>query len=440
MLLVQAFRSTARLVFRFSRLEAAGGILLMLATLVALVWSNSPWGASYCALWHAPVGVRLGTFTFERTLEWIVNDGLMAIFFFVVGLEIRREIHHGELSTWRRASLPAAAALGGMLVPASVYLVLAGAESTRSGWGVPMATDIAFAVGILSMLGKRVPTSLRVLLLALAVIDDLGAILVIALFYASGIAIGGLLVAALGLAGILLLQRLGFRARGVYLVPAFVTWAGIYAAGIHPTIAGVLVGLLTPVRPPHGADVVGVARKDLDELADLTSRPFRVDDLAGTIRRLSPTRRDTHSPADSLIEALQPWVAFLIMPIFALANAGVSLKGTSLDGPLQNVVFGVGIALCLGKPVGVLLAVWVALKLGIGALPQELRRRHLVVLGVLAGIGFTMSLFIAQLAFSEPEFLAAAKLGVLCASALAAFVALAMGRLLLTPATDASNP
>ena len=239
--LLRLSRLARRPLERFLEIEAASGILLLVAATTALLWANSPWAASYVHLWHTPLGLRIGAFTFEHSLEWFVNDGLMVIFFFVVGMEIRREIHHGELSEWRRAALPAAAALGGMVAPAVLYLVLAGRPSTRSGWGVPMATDIAFAVGVLALLGKRVPAALRVLLLALAVIDDLGAILVIAVFYSSGVAVSGLLVAAAGLVGVFAMQRLGVRSAFAYVAPALVVWAGIYSAGIHPTVAGVII-------------------------------------------------------------------------------------------------------------------------------------------------------------------------------------------------------
>ena len=246
--LLRLARRATRPLERFLGIEAASGILLLVAAAVALGWANSPWADSYRELWHTPLGIRIGSFRFERSLEWFVNDVLMVIFFFVVGLEIRREVDHGELSEWRRAALPAAAALGGMLAPAGLYLLIARDPSGRSGWGVPMATDIAFAVGILTLLGKRVPAALRVLLLALAVIDDLGAIVVIALFYSSGVAVSGLLVALGGVAGVLTMQRLGVRTKLAYVAPALVAWAGIYAAGIHPTIAGVIIGLVTPVR------------------------------------------------------------------------------------------------------------------------------------------------------------------------------------------------
>jgi Na+:H+ antiporter, NhaA family len=417
---------------RFLHIEAASGLLLLLAAAAALVWANSQWAASYAALWELPLGITVGAFHFERTLHWFVNDVLMVIFFFVVGLEIRREIHSGELSEWRRAALPAAAALGGMLAPAALYLVFASASETHSGWGVPMATDIAFAVGILTLLGKRVPAALRVLLLALAVIDDLGAIVVIALFYSSGVAPSGLLVAALGFVGVLALQRLGVRAKLAYVFPAFVAWAGIYAAGVHPTIAGVLLGLLTPVRAWLGPE--GLLASVRDELGQLEpSGTLAPQSLAQTRRHLEVARREAVSPADSLIEGLHPWVAFGIMPLFALANAGVTVAGASLDVASSRVVLGVAVGLVAGKPLGVLLAMWLTLKVGLGTLPRGLTLRHLIVLGVVAGIGFTMALFVAQLAFSEPRLLAAAKAGVLIASGVAAVAALALGRLLLRP-------
>jgi NhaA family Na+:H+ antiporter len=432
--LLRFARLAGRPLERFLHVEAASGILLLVAAAVALAWANSPWAGSYVHLWHTPLGVRMGTFTFERTLEWFVNDALMVIFFFVVGMEIRREVHHGELSEWRRAALPAAAALGGMLAPAALYLVFAGAPATRSGWGVPMATDIAFAVGILTLLGKRVPAALRVLLLALAVIDDLGAIVVIAIFYSSGVALSGLLVAALGFGGIFAMQRLGVRSKLAYVVPSVVAWAGIYASGIHPTIAGVIIGLVTPVRAWLGPDgfVVGV-RKELDHLVQATPSALSSHELAETLRNVDVARREAMSPAESLIETLHPWVAFGIMPVFALANAGVAVSGGSLDATSWRVVTAVAIGLIIGKPIGILLASWLTLRLRIGTLPVGMTARHLVVLGVVAGVGFTMALFISQLAFTDVKLLAAAKIGVLAASGGAAVLGLILGRLLLAP-------
>lgn len=432
--LLRLARLAGRPLERFLRIEAASGILLLLTTAVALAWANSPWAESYVHVWHTPVGIHIGGLEFERSLEWVVNDGLMVIFFFVVGMEIRREIHHGELSEWRRAAIPAAAALGGMVAPAALYLVFAGGPATRSGWGVPMATDIAFAVGILTLLGKRVPAALRVLLLALAVIDDVGAIIVIALFYSSGVALSGLLVAALGFGGVFAMQRLGVRAKLAYVGPAIVAWAGIYATGIHPTIAGVIVGLITPVRAWLGPEgfIAGV-RDELEHLSKVTLGELSSHQLAETLRHVDVARREAMSPAESLIEALHPWVAFGIMPVFALANAGVAVSGGALEPGSWTVVMAVAVGLIVGKPAGIFLATWLSLRLRIGTLPAGITFRHLVVLGVVAGVGFTMALFIAQLAFTDPSRLAAAKFGVLVASGGAAVLGLVLGRLLLAP-------
>lgn len=373
---------------------AASGIVLLVATAIALTLANSPLAEFYARAWHTPIGLAHGPLAFQRSTEWLVNDGLMAIFFFSVGLEIRRETREGVLSEWRRAVVPVAAALGGMLVPAAFYLALAGGPPTRSGWGTPMATDIAFALGILALLGKRVPDPLRVLLLALAVADDLGAIVVIAIFYSKGIAVAGLGVAAAAFASIAILQRIGVRSKLVYAIPAIVAWAGVYASGIHPTIAGVIVGIMTPARKLEGPAVP--------------------------------------SPARAVGDALQPWIAFGIMPIFALANAGLSFSGTTFDASATRVATGVALGLILGKPIGVLAATWIAVKLRLGVLPAGIRARHVLVLGCVAGIGFTMAIFIAQLAFAgDVHLLGAAKLGVLGASAGAACLALGLGRLLL---------
>jgi NhaA family Na+:H+ antiporter len=376
---------------RFLRIEAASGILLLTAAALALVWANSPWQALYTHLWHTPLGFHLGSLSFQKPLEWYVNDVLMVVFFFLVGMEIRREIHQGELSQWRRAALPAAAALGGMAAPAIIYTCIAGDPHTRIGWGIPTATDIAFAVGILALLGKRVPPALRVLLLALAVIDDLGAIVVIALFYSTGVNFDGFAWASLGFLGIFFMQGLGIRQTLLYVLPACMVWAGIYQSGVHPTIAGVLIGLITPVHPWKGV-----------------------------------------SPSQSLIETLHPWVAFGIMPLFALANAGVTLPHTVLQPDAWHVVAGVSIGLMAGKPIGILLTCWFTLRTGLATLPIGLGVRHLVVLGVVAGIGFTMALFVGQLSFPHaPHLLAGAKIGVLTASTGAALCGLALGRLLL---------
>ncbi|MEO7331574.1 MAG: Na+/H+ antiporter NhaA [Minicystis sp.] len=389
------FQALTRPLERFLRIQAASGIVLLLAALVALVWANSRFAHSYERLWQTTLTVGIGRWISEKPLHFWIDDGLMVVFFFVVGLEIRREIHHGELSEPRRAALPVVAALGGMLAPAALYFAINRFSPARGGWGVPMATDIAFAVGVLALLGKRVPAALRVLLLALAIIDDLGAIVVIAVFYSGGLAWKGLALAALGVLGVLFLRALGVRRALIYMAPGIVIWAGLLIAGIHPTIAGVLLGLLYPAE-----------------------------------------RDEAAAPAVSLEAALHPWVAFVIMPLFALANAGVDLGGVSLAEPAsKGILLGVVLGLVLGKPVGIIIACTLAVWLKIAVRPRGVTLRGLTVVGMVAGIGFTMAIFIAGLAFPDKGMLGTAKLAVLLASAVAGVLALLVGRLVLPPMT-----
>jgi Na+:H+ antiporter, NhaA family len=438
--LVRVVHFAGRPLHRFLRIQAASGIILLAFAACAVAWSNSPWAYSYTRFWQTPIGFRLGEYALERPLSWVVNDGLMVFFFLVVGIEIRREIQQGELSEWRRAALPAAAALGGMLVPAGMYLAVAGAKVTRSGWGVPMATDIAFAVGILSLLGKRVPPALRVLLLAIAVMDDLGAILIIALFYSSGISLVGLFTAAIGIGVVFAMQRLAVRSKLAYALPAFVIWSGIYAAGVHPTIAGVLLGLLTPVRAWLGPEgFVTEVRGQIDNYTRHQHAPHSTaaPSLHATREAVGVAWREAVSPAESVIATLHPWVAFVIMPLFALANAGVAVHLNSLDSAARRVVIAVGVALVIGKPAGILLASWLTLRLKLTALPVGITFGNLAILGAVAGVGFTMALFISELAFTDPQLLGAAKLGVLIASGFAAMLGLLLGGALLRPIATA---
>lgn len=428
--LLRVARLARRPLDRFLAIEAASGILLLVAAAIAMGLANSPWASAVHSFWQTTVGVEVGNWSFHRSLEWVVNDGLMVIFFFVVGLEIKREIHHGELSEWRRAALPLVGAMGGMVVPAIIYWLVAGAVAPH-GWGTPMATDIAFALGVLALLGRRVPPALRVLLLALAVIDDLGAIVVIALFYSSGLVWSGLGVAAAGLAGIWVAQRFGIRSRAVYVMIAVFVWAGIYGAGIHPTIAGVLVGLMTPVRAWLGPD--GFAEEVTQKMtawSQVVGGPSS-HEVATTLAHFDVTRREAMSPAEANIAALHPWVAYVIMPLFALANAGVTIDADALGGTSTTVMLGVALGLIAGKPLGVVAAAWVSTKLGFGTLPRGIAMRQLLVMGLVAGIGFTMAIFVAQLAFADATLLAAAKLGVLMASLTAGVLGLAIGMWLL---------
>lgn len=429
---------------RFLHIEAASGIVLLASALLALVWANSPWSSSYEHLWHTPITLGVGQFLFAQPLHFWVNEGLMAIFFLVVGLEIRREIHQGELSDIKRAGLPIAAAVGGMIVPALIYFALNREPPTRQGWGVPMATDIAFAVGVLSLLGKRVPAALRVLLLALAIIDDIGAILVIAVFYSSGIAWSGLAIAAAGVAGVIALQGFGIRLALAYVLPGAVVWVGMLRAGVHPTLAGVLLGLLTPARAWFGAaGFLAVARDALERFRARAEEQEQEHDhghaLLEPLRAFKRAQREVVPPVVRVQAALHPWVAYGIMPLFALANAGVSLKGLDISsGSSMTVVIGVALGLVLGKPLGILAASALTVKLGLCALPRGTSWAGILLVGCVAGIGFTMAIFIAGLAFPDALSLSAAKLAVLVASALSSVVALGVGRLVL-PATPGAG-
>jgi NhaA family Na+:H+ antiporter len=415
---------------RFLSIEASSGILLLAAAAVALVWANSPWRDSYSAIWHLPVGMKIGPLSFERDLHFWVNDGVMTIFFFVVGLEIRREIHRGELSELRRATLPIAAALGGMMVPACIFAALNAGRPSITGWGIPMATDIAFAVGVLALLGSRVPPALRILLLALAVIDDVGAILVIAIFYSSDLAPIGFMLLGAGMAVILAMQVLGVRSPWAYVAPGALAWAGAYTGGIHPTIAGVIIGMMTPVRAWFGREKfiehAGASVAALREQANEDERA-----LLPHLEHLNHARREAVSPVERIQHALHGWVAFGAMPLFALANAGVSMGDASLSGDSLFVFLGVGLGLVVGKPVGILLVSWLATQSGLATLPRGVAWPQVAVVGVVAGIGFTMSIFIAALAFPAGANLETSKVSILAGSAVAALFAYGLGRIVL---------
>jgi NhaA family Na+:H+ antiporter len=431
----QAVRLIARPLEQFLKIQAASGIVLLVCAVVAMVWANSPWQASYFALWHTHVQLSFGPIHFERDLHFVINDILMVLFFFVVGLEIRREIHQGELSELRRASLPAAAALGGMVVPALIYVSLNRGTPGAGGWGVPMATDIAFAVGILALLGKRVPAALRVLLLALAIIDDIGAILVIAIFYSSGgDYVGGLSVVGAGVLGVVLLQRIGVRSPWAYTIPGFVVWLGFLDAGVHPTIAGVLLGLMAPVRSWFGeTGFIEEAEAALDEFRSTAARSDHDEhELVHALDRIKKARTEALPPVVRLEEALNPWVAFGIMPLFALANAGVTLGSVDVGAAGAGAIaMGVVVGLALGKPLGIVGCSFLAVASGLSKLPHGVDFRGLTVVGLLGGIGFTMALFIGQLAFTDAGSLGIAKLAVLVASAVAGILGLILGWLAL---------
>ena len=415
---------------RFLHIEAASGIILLLAAAAALAWANSPWANTYEAVWHAPFTLGIGPWVSTQSLHFWINDGLMTIFFLVVGLEIRNEMHEGALETVRRAALPGIAALGGVLVPAAIYLAVNYQDPVlRQGWAVPTATDIAFAVGVLALLGRRVPSELRVLLLALAIIDDIVAIVVIALFYSSGVDATGLLIAGAGVALTALMQRLGVRSAWLYLLPGAIVWLGMLRAGVHPAIAGVIMGLITPVANryvisrPHERALAA-----LDDFGAKRHRGERdLRSLDAPLRELRDAQIDLLPPVLRVQAALHPWVAYGIMPLFALANAGVSFSGLDFGGPaFTGIAVGVGAGLALGKPVGISLAILLGVKLGLCELPRSVGAGAVVALGCLGGIGFTMAIFISNLAFPAGELLAAAKFAVLLASTMAAVAGLAV--------------
>jgi NhaA family Na+:H+ antiporter len=396
---------------RFISIEAASGVVLLAAAAIALACANSPLSSAYEALWHQQLAFGVPLLPAGDLRFW-VNDGLMTIFFLLVGLEVRREIHDGTLSDPRVATLPIIAALGGVVMPALLYVLLGSGRGVGRGWAIPTATDIAFALGVLSLIG-RVPPALRVLLLTLAIADDIAAILVIAFFYSGGLLAGQFLVVAAGIALVLLLQAAGVRSTLAYVLPAAVLWLGMLRAGIHPTVSGVVLGLLTPVTADFG---LATRRR--------APRSYAAQPPPGDGLPLGPV------PPVVRVEAmLHPYVAFGIMPLFAFANAGVSLRGIDLASAAPRAVSGgIVLGLVLGKPLGIVLASLAAVRWKICGLPQGVRWRELLLLGLLGGIGFTMSMFIANLAFEDPRLLSAAKLGVLAGSAAAATLGFTLGR------------
>lgn len=408
-------RRLGRPVQRFMHIEASGGIVLLVAAAAALVWANSPWSASYHDLWGTSLSIDLGGNVVSEDLRHWVNDGLMALFFFVVGLEIKQELATGYLSKLRDALLPAIAALGGMVVPAIIYAVINAGGAGADGWGIPMATDIAFALGVLALLGNRVPPTLKILLLALAIVDDIGAIVVIAIFYTDDLQISWLVAAVAGLALIVILRRRRVWYTPLYGAIGLVVWFATLESGIHATIAGVALGLLAPARPL-------LPDTDAAAIADRISDDRNV--TVAEIRQVSFELRESASVAERLQDLLHPWTSYLVIPLFALANAGVELSGDIIgDAATSPVTSGVFIGLLIGKFIGITGAVFLATKMRIASLPDGVTPRQITGMALLAGIGFTVSLFISGLAF-EDALTDEAKIGVITASVLAATVGL----------------
>lgn len=408
---------------RFMQIESAGGIVLLACTMVSLGLANSPFGQAFVKFWKMPVGVAIGNYELTHPLYHWINDGLMVVFFFVIGLEVKREMVLGELRDLRKAALPITAALGGMVVPAVIFLTIQWGEPGSRGWGIPMATDIAFVVGCMTLLGPKVPRGLRVMLLSLAIVDDIGAILVIAIGYTDSINFVALGLGIAGIAVVVTLARLGVRNIGVYTILGMLVWFAVHESGIHATIAGVILGLLTPAES-------WVSRGLLSRIFDKAGRVVNGEDLSGSseyrlLRHMEQASREAISPLERLESRLHSWVGFVIMPIFALANACVPIHVSYVTEPIALAIMA---GLLIGKPLGIVGCSYLAVKMGVARVPEGVTWAMIIAGGFLAGIGFTMAVFIAGLALDGDlaSQLDPAKIGILCGSVLAATVGMGL--------------
>ncbi len=410
----------------FIHSTVTGSVILLISAIAALIWANSPWADSYFALAHTYVGVSWGDASLQMSLQHWINDALMVLFFFVVGLEIKRELVVGELSSLAKSALPVAAAAGGMIVPAVLYVALNVGGEGAAGWGVPMATDIAFALGILALFGSRAPIGLKVFLTALAIADDLGAVAVIALFYTDQIHWNGLIVAAAFL--FLLYLQIQFRSRrtGIMFLTIVMVWAGVFASGIHATVAGILLAFLVPVRSKiDPQEFLERAKKRILQLdaAGLTSESAISDSSQyDAMTEIAEVTEDVRPPGLTLEKYLHPTQVFIVLPLFAFFNAGVSIDKGILEVMLEPVTLGIIFGLFVGKQIGVLGASWIAIKSGYGNIPDGVSWGQIWGAGCLAGVGFTMSLFITELAFKDPVLISQAKIGILFASLISGIV------------------
>ncbi len=407
---------------KFIHLEYTSGIVLLISVVVAILWANSSFHDSYHHLWELDLSVGFAGHELNKPLHVWINDGLMAIFFFVIGLELKREFMDGELSTFAKALLPMSAALGGMIVPALIYLLFNLTSGADHGWGIPMATDIAFALALLSMAGKHIPSSVKVFLSALAVADDLGAVLVIAFFYTASVNF-----LALGIAGIFLVlliigNKMGVRSSAFYLILGICVWIGFLLSGVHATIAGVLVAFTIPAVTKIDEVVYSTNLRKLSyefEQEIPNNSTLTTPQQHKTIQHVKSLSLAAETPLQKIEHGLHPWVAFVIMPLFALANSGIFIGADFFSAIVNPVSMGVAVGLVVGKFIGILLFTWAMIKFGFGKLPDQATWRHIIGLALLAGIGFTMSMFISGLAFQNPAFIEQAKYGILIASILA---------------------
>ena len=422
---------------RFASWAASGGFMLLASALIAMAWANSPWSGAYFHLWETDLHLGFGASVFSMSLHHWINDGLMVLFFFVVGLEIKREVTSGELADRRRAALPIAGAIGGMLVPAAIYAIFNAGGSGESGWGVPMATDIAFTLGLLALLGRRVPFALLIFVSALAIADDLGAILVIAFFYTDEISFLGLAVSGLIVLFLVGVGRSGIRRPWPYALLGVALWIAVLYSGVHPTLAGVMLAMTIPLRPkPDTEALLAQSTMALDHQHAMESDSDEESE-AMAVRTLETVMERLESPADRIRRRLEPWTAYLVLPLFALANAGIVFDRNALD-LTSPVSLGIILGLVIGKPLGITLFAWAATRVGFAERPDQVEWSQIVGAACLCGIGFTMSIFIATAAFADAILLAEAKLSVILASVLATAVGWYVLVRMTSPATQST--
>ncbi|WP_455481019.1 Na+/H+ antiporter NhaA [Bartonella sp. B12(2025)] len=413
---------------RFLHIEALSGIVLLLAAAAALIFANSEYASLYESFWHTPFGFNFGHFTLSWDLHFWVNDALMTIFFLVAGMEIRREIHEGALADFKQAILPIVAAIGGVCFPAIIYFSFNLNSGHTHGWAVPTATDIAFALGILALLGKKVPANLHIILLSLAIIDDIIAVLIIAFFYSTNIDPSGLVTAAAGIALVLFFQWIGIASAWLYVLPGAIIWWGLMVTGVHPSLAGVILGMMTPVFPTRTLVAPLTMLSNAMQVLQEKNTKTDLHHISTALKKMRKGQRDMIAPVTRVQKALHPWVAYGVMPIFAFANAGVSFENFDLSSNESFlIVLGVVIGLFIGKPFGIIITSYLAVKSGLCRLPPHMTWTGVLLIGLLAGIGFTMSIFVSMLAFKDMILLDSAKIGVLCGSGLSALVGLGYG-------------
>jgi NhaA family Na+:H+ antiporter len=427
---------------QFFEKEASSSILLIFATAIALIWVNSSIGETYHSFWHTQISFAFGHFHISKTLLHWVNDGLMSLFFFTVGLEIKREILVGELATPKKALLPVLAALGGMIVPALIYAALNVGLPTIHGWGIPVATDIAFALGAVAVFGRKLPVGLRIFLAAFAIADDLGAVVIIAIFYTKEIIWSNLIISLFLIFGLAVANFFWIRQTLIYAILGLAVWFFVLGSGVHPTIAGVIVSFFVPARGRYDTDNFLQNIKKITEKFECEEQSCGYSILLNqehmyAVQALEMACHDVETPLQRLMHALHPWVAFFILPLFAMGNAGLIFRGIVFSEAVSNpVILGIIFGLVVGKPIGILLFSYLSVKTGIASLPQEVRWSHIFGGAMLGGIGFTMSLFLSELSFSDPHIIDYARIAILAGSILSALFGMSYLGLISTSASD----